>query len=66
LLKTAGFHFRVELLPRLFAPSTERYDFLLELELTEKERSEIMQLKRSVAPEMISHLPYFLVIADKP
>ena len=69
LLEQIGFRIRIELLPHLLPPSTERFDFLEELPLTEEERSKISAVRThsqsSFGEQQISHLPYFLIIAER-
>jgi SAM-dependent methyltransferase len=65
LLEVAGFRLRIELLPRLMPASAERFDFLQELPLTDEERAEMDRLKALSDAHSISHLPYFLIIAEK-
>ena len=69
LLSAAGFMVRVELLPRLFSPRRERFDFLAELSLTQEEKKtldEIKGISQEINPaQQIAHLPYFLIIADR-
>jgi len=66
LLEEVGFQTRVELLPRLMKASAERFDFLEELSLTEEERLKIETYRKVSSPQQISHLPYFLIIAERP
>lgn len=67
LLKKAGFRTRIELLPRLSPPADQRFDFLLEMQLTQEERSRIQSIQNQVFDGVpVSHLPYFMIIADRP
>ena len=69
LLRNAGFKVRTELLPRLEEPDPLRFEFLSELELTESERMQLQRIKKHSgqlsAMNQISHLPYFLIIAER-
>jgi SAM-dependent methyltransferase len=70
LLEQNGFRSRIELLPRLIPPTIERFDFLEELPLTREERSKVKatreQSRNFSGAQQISHLPYFLIIAERP
>jgi ubiquinone/menaquinone biosynthesis C-methylase UbiE len=70
LLRQEGFNVRTELLPRLQEPSPKRFEFLFDLNLSEEERRELERIKKQsdqIAPsKQISHLPYFLIIAERP
>ena len=69
LLGTAGFKVRTELLPRLEDPDPLRFEFLSELILSESEGMQLQRIKKQsgqLAPaNQISHLPYFLIIAER-
>jgi ubiquinone/menaquinone biosynthesis C-methylase UbiE len=69
LLRGADFRVRTELLPRLENPSMERFDFLSELDLTKEEQRQLERIKKQsqkLSPtDHISHLPYFLIIAER-
>lgn len=69
LLREANFTVRTELLPRLEHPRMERFDFLSGLDLTEQEQCELQRIKRASlerSPDRsVSHLPYFLIIAER-
>ena len=69
LLRTAGFKVRTELLPRLEDPDPLRFEFLSELELSESERIQLQRIREHSGQlnpaHQISHLPYFLIIAER-
>lgn len=69
MLAAAGWMVRVELLPKLMSAHTSRFDFLLELPLTDGEKTavaEIRSLSEEISPgHQVAHLPYFLIIADR-
>ena len=69
LLSKAGFRLRTELLPRLYPPSPERFAFLSELDLTYYEREQLEYASRASRElsdtDQVSHLPYFLIIAER-
>ena len=60
---------RVELLPRVFPPSPDRFQFLEDLPLTADEQLELVQIRKNVteipAQSQLVHLPYFLLLAEK-
>jgi len=68
-LDKAGFRSRIELLSRILPAAEERFDFLEDLPLTNEERNELAEMRirsRELSgPRQISHLPYFLIIAER-
>jgi len=69
LLRT-GFRIRVELLPRLVSPQYDRFECLKELPLSPEESSVVERATAAAAtmdPALqVTHLPYFLIVADRP
>ncbi len=69
LLQEADFQITTELLPRLSKPGIERFNFLSELNLTAEEERHLEYVKRIIldlSPHgHISHLPYFMIIAER-
>jgi SAM-dependent methyltransferase len=70
-LAARGFTVNVGLFESLYAPATERFDFLRDLPLTAAEalQLETIEMKASVRRgpwAQIAHLPFFLVTALKP
>ena len=67
LLQKAGFRVTTEFLPRLEKASSNRLDFLSELDLTDPEKERLNQIRNACQDrDSISHLPYFLIIAERP
>jgi ubiquinone/menaquinone biosynthesis C-methylase UbiE len=70
MLAANGWMVRVELLPRLMSSHPSRFDFLQELPLNDEEKhalAEIRAVSEQISPaQQIAHLPYFLIIADRP
>jgi SAM-dependent methyltransferase len=69
LLRQSGFKVTTELLPHLEQPDLKRFEFLSELDLIEAEKQTLRQIKKQaeeLSPaHQISHLPYFLIIAER-
>ncbi len=69
-LAAAGFDVRADLLDRLEPPSPLRFDLLGELPLTDGERAELDQARRTDAAldsaARVVHLPMFLITAEAP
>jgi SAM-dependent methyltransferase len=70
LLLGADFRVRTELLQKLENPSLDRFAFLSDLELTAKEKTDLQRIRKTseqLTPDgSIAHLPYFLIIAERP
>lgn len=68
LLSNAGFRVSVDLLPHLVPPDSSRFDFLQELPLTVEENARLESVRHASklldSSRQLSHLPYYLIIAD--
>lgn len=68
-LAAPGWSAESELLPRVMAPSSDRFQLLDELPLTDDEKSKVESARR--ASEMceksmqVAHLPYYLIVATR-
>ena len=61
LLAQHGFETECFLLDRIPPPSNERFDFLLELPLTDEERKIVDRAKALTPSGQVAHLPFFLI-----
>lgn len=69
MLSNQLWNVRIDLLPRLYPPSPDRFKFLQDLPLTPDEQSALVQIRKNVekipVEQQLVHLPYFLVLAEK-
>jgi SAM-dependent methyltransferase len=63
-----GWIVQSELLPKIVAPSSDRFRLLMDLPLTDEEKVVLKQVKAAsmtLSPaQQIAHLPYFLIVAS--
>ncbi len=70
ILKKYNFKIKIDLIPEISSASSERYDLLRTLDLTEEEKNTISE-KEKIEKEIIktnyviSHLPFFIISAEK-
>jgi SAM-dependent methyltransferase len=69
LFQQQQWNVRIDLLPRIFPPSIDRFKFLEDLPLTteEQERLALIKNRSTEIPleKQVVHLPYFLILAER-
>jgi SAM-dependent methyltransferase len=68
-LQNENWNVRVDLLPRIFPPSLDRFKFLEDLPLNSKEQENLALIKSRSAEipleAQVVHLPFFLILAER-
>jgi SAM-dependent methyltransferase len=68
-LRAENWNVRVDLLPRIYPPSIDRFKFLEDLPLNSKEQENLALIKSRAAEipleAQVVHLPFFLILAER-